>query len=74
MIRVCYVITRDVDAAQDAVQEAWTIAWRGLKRLKDPSRIRQWLVAIAANEARQFLRGQRRRVVTEIRAETSRDD
>jgi RNA polymerase sigma factor (sigma-70 family) len=74
MIRVCYVITRDVDAAQDAVQEAWTIAWRGLKRLKDPSRVRQWLVAIAANEARQFLRGQRRRVVTEIRAETSRDD
>ena len=74
MVRVSYVITRDVDAAHDAVQEAWSIAWRGLKRLNDPSRLRQWLVAIAANEARQILRRQRRRVVTELRAEGPRDD
>lgn len=74
MVRVCYVITRDVDAAHDAVQEAWSIAWRGLKRLNDPSRLRQWLVAIAANEARQILRRQRRRVVTEMRAEGPGDD
>jgi RNA polymerase sigma factor (sigma-70 family) len=74
MVRVSYVITRDVDAAQDAVQEAWAIAWRDLSRLKDPTRLRQWLVAIAANEARQIMRRQRRRVVTEIRAETGYDD
>ena len=74
MVRVCYVITRDVEAARDAVQEAWSIAWRGLSRLNDPSRLRQWLVAIAANEARQILRRQRRRVVTEMRAEGPRDD
>jgi len=74
MVRVCYVITRDVEAAHDAVQEAWSIAWRGLRRLNDPSRLRQWLVAIAANEARQIMRRQRRRVVTELRAEGPRDE
>jgi RNA polymerase sigma factor (sigma-70 family) len=45
-----------------------------LRRLNDPTRLRQWLVAIAANEARQQLRRQRRRVVTELRAEGPRDD
>jgi RNA polymerase sigma factor (sigma-70 family) len=74
MVRVSYVITRDVDAANDAVQEAWSIAWRSLRRLNDPSRLRQWLVAIAANEARQTLRRQRRRVVTELRAEDAHND
>ncbi|MEP7379940.1 MAG: sigma-70 family RNA polymerase sigma factor, partial [Chloroflexota bacterium] len=74
MVRVCYVITRDVDAANDAVQEAWSIAWRSLRRLNDPLRLKQWLVAIAANEARQMLRRQRRRVVTELRAEGAHND
>jgi RNA polymerase sigma factor (sigma-70 family) len=74
MVRVCHVITRDADLANDAVQEAWSIAWRELRRLNDPTRLRQWLVAIAANEARQQLRRQRRRVVTELRAEGPRDD
>ena len=74
MVRVCYVITRDIEAAHDAVQEAWSIAWRGLRRLNEPSRLRSWLVAIAANEARQMMRSQRRRVVTELRMERPRDD
>ena len=74
MVRVCYVITRDADAANDAVQEAWSIAWRSLRRLNDPLRLKQWLVAIAANEARQILRRQRRRVVTELRAEGAHND
>jgi RNA polymerase sigma factor (sigma-70 family) len=74
MVRVCVVFTRYADLANDAVQEAWSIAWRELRRLNDPTRLRQWLVAIAANEARQQLRRQRRRVVTELRAEGPRDD
>ncbi len=67
MARVCVLICRDADAAQDAVQSAWPIAWRRLGTLRDPERLRPWLIAIAANEARQQVRRDRRRQVVEIR-------
>lgn len=60
MARVCQVITGDPDLAQDAAQAAWPIAWRKLRTLRDPERLRPWLVTVAANEARQLLRKQRR--------------
>jgi RNA polymerase sigma factor (sigma-70 family) len=66
MARICYVICGDQDLAQDAVQAAWPIAWRKLRSLRDPARLRPWLMAIAANEARQMLRRQRRHTVVEI--------
>jgi RNA polymerase sigma-70 factor (ECF subfamily) len=66
MARICYVICGDQDIAQDAVQAAWPIAWRKLGSLRDTDRLRPWLMAIAANEARQILRRQRRHYVTEI--------
>lgn len=68
MARIAYLITRDGDLAQDVVQAAWPIAWRKLGGLREPERLRQWLMAIAANEARQLLRRQRRHVITEIAA------
>jgi RNA polymerase sigma factor (sigma-70 family) len=64
--RVAYVITRDTDIAQEAVQETWTICWRQLPRLRDPSRLRPWLVAICANQARQLVRRAGRRTVVEF--------
>jgi RNA polymerase sigma-70 factor (ECF subfamily) len=66
MIRVCYAISGDLDLAEEAVQVAWPIAWRKLGTLHDPERLRSWLVAIAANEVRQLLRHQRRRMLVEI--------
>jgi len=66
MARICYVICGDQDTAQDAVQAAWPIAWRRLGSLRDPERLRSWLMAVAANEARQILRRQRRYHVVEI--------
>ena len=66
MARVCFVICGDQDLAQDAVQAAWPIAWRKLGSLRDPDRLRPWLMAVAANEARQLLRRQRRHPVVEI--------
>jgi RNA polymerase sigma factor (sigma-70 family) len=66
MARICYVICGDRDTAQDAVQAAWPIAWRRLGSLRDPDRLRPWLMAVAANEARQILRRQRRHQVVEI--------
>jgi len=66
MTRVCFVICGDVDIADEAVQAAWPIAWRKLGSLRDPSRLRPWLVSIAANEARLLVRRRRRRNVVEL--------
>src|ERR671916_3497578 len=61
MTKVAYVICGDLDVADEAVQAAWPIAWRKLRSLREPDRIRPWLVSIAANEARQLVRRTRRR-------------
>jgi RNA polymerase sigma-70 factor, ECF subfamily len=66
MARVCFVICGDQDMAQDAVQAAWPIAWRKLASLREPDRLRPWLVTIAANEARQAIRRTRRHGVVQI--------
>jgi RNA polymerase sigma-70 factor (ECF subfamily) len=66
MARLCFVICGDQDMAQDAVQAAWPIAWKKLRSLRDPDRLRPWLMSVAANEARQLLRRQRRGRVVEI--------
>ena len=66
LVRVSYVITGDLDAARDAAQLAWIKAWQRLPSVREPERLRAWLIAIAANEARQHLRAQRRRRVREI--------
>lgn len=66
LLRVAFVITGDADMASDAAQLAWQTAWRKLRHLRDADRIRSWLVAIAANEARQLTRHQRRRAVVEM--------
>jgi RNA polymerase sigma factor (sigma-70 family) len=69
MTRVAFVITRDVELAQEAAQDAWTVCWRQLPRLREPDRLRSWLVAIAANQARQLMRRHRRRTIVEIRVD-----
>jgi RNA polymerase sigma factor (sigma-70 family) len=66
MTRVCFVICGDLDVADEAVQAAWPIAWRKLPSLRDPERLRPWLVSIAANEARLLIRRRRRRTVVEL--------
>jgi RNA polymerase sigma-70 factor (ECF subfamily) len=77
MIRVAYVITGDMESASDAVQTAWGIAWRRLSGLRDRSQVRAWLIAIAANEARQARRRARRAILVDIsyaREETAGPD
>jgi RNA polymerase sigma-70 factor (ECF subfamily) len=66
MARVAFVICGDAEVTRDAVQSAWTIAWRRLGTVRDPRRIRSWLVAIAANEARKSARRAHRRGVVDI--------
>src|SRR6187455_3259388 len=66
MIRVSYVVCGDADLADEAVAAAWLIAWRKLGDLREPDRLRPWLVSIAANEARQAVRRRRRHGVVEL--------
>ena len=72
MTRVAFVIVGDAAAASDAVQAAWSIAWQRLGGLRDPAQVRAWLVAIAANEARQAVRRGRRRPVVDLTAALDR--
>jgi RNA polymerase sigma-70 factor (ECF subfamily) len=71
MERVAYVIVGDVQATQDAVQSAWLTAWQRIPSLREPGRVGAWLVAIAANEARQIARKRRRTSVRELHLETT---
>jgi RNA polymerase sigma-70 factor (ECF subfamily) len=66
MARVAFVICGDTEATRDAVQSAWAIAWRRIGSLRDPRQVRPWLVAIAANEARQAMRRLRRERLVDI--------
>lgn len=66
MARVAFVIIGDREQTLDAVQSAWTIAWRKLGSLRDAAQVGPWLIAIAANEARQIKRRDRRAVVVDI--------
>lgn len=66
LVRIAYVITGDLDAACDAAQLAWIKAWQRLPSVREPERLRAWLIAIAANEARQHLRARGRRRVHEL--------
>ena len=59
LIRYCYVVSGNRDIAQDAVQNAWKRLWTH-PPLRDPSKIRSWLMRVAGNEARQILRAGRR--------------
>jgi RNA polymerase sigma-70 factor (ECF subfamily) len=61
MARLAYFICGgDRELTEDAVQSAWTIAWSRLRTLRNHERIRAWLLSVAANEARQLVRAQRR--------------
>jgi RNA polymerase sigma-70 factor (ECF subfamily) len=66
-MRVAFVVAGgDREMAEDAVQSAWSIAWQKLRSLRDPRRLKAWLLHVAANEARQAARRDRRHPVVEI--------
>jgi len=71
MTRVAYVIIGDHALAQDATQSAWVAAWLRLRSVRDPAKVRSWLLSIAANEARQLLRRRGRVAVVEIDPEAT---
>jgi RNA polymerase sigma factor (sigma-70 family) len=56
----CVGIVRDHHAAADCVQDVFCIAAAELSKLRDRSKLRPWLYAIARNAALRTLREQRR--------------
>ncbi len=72
MVRLCMVICREPDLARDATQNAWHRLWSRPPTLRDESKLRSWLLSVAANEARQHLRRQRVGVVRELYAQEGR--
>lgn len=55
-------IVRDVDLAEDAVQQALVLAWRELPRLRDPDRFDAWLQRMLINAC--YAEARRRRAST----------
>lgn len=72
MRRVCAVVCGDETVAEEATQAAWSVAWRMLGSLREPQRLRPWLVSVAVNEAKQLLRKRRRIGALEIAVDVSR--
>jgi RNA polymerase sigma-70 factor, ECF subfamily len=66
LARIAYLVSGDLDIAEEAEQAAWAVAYRRLRDLRDPAALRAWLMTIAANEARQLARSRRRRTIREI--------
>ena len=57
---IAYRILRDAEWAQDAVQQAFLLAWRELPRLRDPERFGPWLHRLLVNACYEELRRHRR--------------
>lgn len=57
---ICYDITGDLSTAQDLTQEVFVKAYCKLGTLRDPDRFAGWLVRIAQNQCREWLRQRQR--------------
>ncbi len=56
---VCHVVCRGTNSAEDARQTTWTAAWKSLAGLREPAKLRSWLMRIAAREASRHARKER---------------
>jgi RNA polymerase sigma-70 factor (ECF subfamily) len=66
--RTAYVIAGNAGDAEEAAQEAFVKAYRGLGRFRPGSPFRPWLLRIVANEARNRRRSAGRRAALSLRA------
>lgn len=56
----CVSLLRDQDRAGDVLHDAFIVAYERIGQLRDPSRLRPWLYAIARNECQRVFRERNR--------------
>lgn len=71
MYCLCVVLCRDRSLAEEAVQSAWSRIWQRLGTLREPDKLRPWVMSVAVNEAKSLLRRRRRRTEVELPADPS---
>jgi RNA polymerase sigma-70 factor (ECF subfamily) len=54
--RFAFIVARDAELADDAVQESWERLWSEPPMLRDADRLQSWLLTVTANNVRQRLR------------------
>jgi RNA polymerase sigma-70 factor, ECF subfamily len=59
------LVTGDRILAEEIVQDTMLAVWRGAPSFRGESSVRSWVIAIARRQTRDWLRGQRLRVVDE---------
>ena len=67
--RVAYLILRDADRAQDAVQDALMRAWRDLRALRDPDAWDAWMRRLTVNACYDVARKDQKRRTVEVHVE-----
>jgi len=60
LFAIAHRILRDVDRAEDALQDALVIAWRNLPDLRDPDRFDAWVHRLLTNVCIEHARRERR--------------
>ena len=63
---VAYLILRDSDRAQDAVQDALLMAWRDLSALRDPDAWEAWLRRLTVRACYKVATRERRKSLVEL--------
>jgi RNA polymerase sigma-70 factor (ECF subfamily) len=63
LFAIAYRILRDVDRAEDALQDALVIAWRDLRSVRDPDRFDGWVNRVVTNVCIAHATRERRRMV-----------
>jgi RNA polymerase sigma-70 factor (ECF subfamily) len=78
LFALAHRILRDVDRAEDALQDALVIAWRDLRGLRDPDRFDAWLHRLVVHECIDHAARERRRAanlrVLPVEGQASPDD
>ena len=70
---VARLILRDLDRAQDAVQEALVLAWRDIRALRDADAWDAWLNRLTVRACYRWVRKVRRRDLIELHVEPDED-
>ncbi|MEM9856559.1 MAG: RNA polymerase sigma factor [Bacteroidota bacterium] len=59
LISFSYKLTKNLEVAQDVVQDCWIIIIKSLRKLKDPKKFKSWAFRIVHNKSIDWIRKQK---------------